>query len=394
MSKNYIKKTDVGSLRKRHELLKILNDRFYDLPCPINLNIWWRFGSILGLCLTIQLVSGLFLSVHYVAHRDIAFDSVINIIRNVKKGWIMRRIHANGASIFFICIYIHIARGIYYGSYLDSRVWNIGVLLYLITMAEAFLGYALPWGQISYWGATVVTNMFTVIPLVGEKLCYYIWGGWTVCNATLERFYTFHFIIPFLIVCVAVLHLFYLHENGRNNPLGIKVRSMRISFHPYYTIKDLLGFIVFMIVFIYLVCVEPELLGNVHNYIPADPIKTPVHVIPEWYFIFAYAILRSIPHKAGGVVAIGGAIAILLVIPLLHTGEFRSLSFYPFNQILFWWLIGRFIGLTWAGSRPASEPFIAIGLWFTCTYYFCIIINPLRIWIWDRLVLLGLYNKS
>nr|YP_009681499.1 cytochrome b [Gregariella coralliophaga]QDO71894.1 cytochrome b [Gregariella coralliophaga] len=382
-------KKKVGPLRKRHVLLKILNDSFYDLPCPVNLNVWWSFGSMLGLCLVIQFVSGLLLSVHYTAHEDMAFDSVIHIMRNVKKGWMLRSIHANGASMFFMCIYVHIARGIYYGSYLDVPVWNIGVLLYFMVMAEAFLGYALPWGQMSYWGATVVTNMLTVIPLFGEKLCYYMWGGWTVCNATLQRFYTLHFMLPFLMVCVAVLHLFYLHENGSNNPLGIESDTMCIPFHPFYTVKDLFGFVCFSWVFMYLVCVEPELLGNVHNYTPADSMKTPLDVQPEWYFVFAYSILRSIPHKVGGVVAMGGAIAVLLVIPVMHTGEFRSLCFYPFNQMLFWCLIGSFIGLTWAGSRPAREPFISMGLWFSCSYYVCIILNPLSMWMWDYLLKVG-----
>nr|AFR45255.1 cytochrome b [Mytilus californianus] len=375
-----------GPWRKTNKLVKIMNDSFYDLPCPINLNAWWSFGSMLGLCLVIQLVSGLLLSIHYTADESMAFDSVIHIMRDVKKGWMLRNIHANGSSMFFMCIYAHIGRGLYYGSYLDKTVWFFGVHLLLLTMAEAFLGYTLPWGQMSYWGATVITNMLSVIPVVGTDMLRYVWGGWTVCNATLKRFYTLHFLLPFVMIAFVALHLFFLHEKGSNNPLGIESDSMCVPFHPFYTVKDLFGYVCFMFVFMYLVCVKPEMLGNSLNYWPANPMKTPIHVQPEWYFMFAYAILRSIPHKASGVSTMFMAIVVLYFVPALHTGRSRSLSFYPVNQILFWGLIGTFITLTWIGCRPVREPYIFLGQVFTVSYFSLMLLNPVSLWMWDSII--------
>lgn len=372
--------------RKRHWFLKILTNSLYDLPCPINLNIWWSFGSILGLCLVIQIGTGFMLSFYYVPHADMAFDSVIYITRNVHKGWMIRGIHSNGASIFFICIYAHIGRGLYYGSYLDKSVWNVGVILYLILMAEAFLGYVLPWGQISYWGAVVITSMLTAIPYVGQTIVEWIWGGYVVNTRTLTRFYSFHFILPFLIVVVVMLHLFYLHSKGRNNPLGINSDSMLVPFHPLYTVKDIVGFLCIFWVLMFFVCVKPEILGNVNNYIPADSFKTPIHIQPEWYFLFAYAILRSIPHKAAGILTILASILVLLIVPHIHTGKFRRLCFYPIHQMFFWIFICTFIGLIAIGLRPVIEPLYTGGQIFTALYFTIVLIVPSTLFLWDSLI--------
>nr|AAQ63682.2 cytochrome b [Mytilus galloprovincialis] len=372
--------------RSTNKLVKVMNNSFYDLPCPINLNAWWSFGSMLGLSLVIQLISGLLLSIHYTAHESMAFDSVVHIMRNVEKGWMLRNAHANGSSMFFICIYAHIGRGLYYGSYMDKTVWFFGVHLFLLTMAEAFLGYTLPWGQMSYWGATVITNMLSVIPVVGEGMLRYVWGGWTVCNSTLKRFYTLHFLLPFVMVAFVFLHLFFLHEKGSNNPLGIDSSTMCVPFHPFYSVKDLFGYVCFMFFFMYLVCVDPELLGNHLNYWPANSMKTPIHVQPEWYFMFAYAILRSIPHKAGGVYVMFLSIVVLYLIPSLHSGKYRSLCFYPFNQLVFWVLVASLISLTWIGARPVRAPYIILGQLLSAIYFFSLLPNPLSLWLWDKLV--------
>nr|YP_010317927.1 cytochrome b [Geukensia demissa]QHO63837.1 cytochrome b [Geukensia demissa]UJM44205.1 cytochrome b [Geukensia demissa] len=372
--------------RKRHWLLKVVTGSLYDLPCPINLSVWWSFGSMLGLCLVVQIVSGFMLSLYYVPHSDMAFDSVIYLMRNVHKGWMIRSLHANGASMFFICIYVHICRGLYYGSYLDKGVWNVGVVLYLMLMAEAFLGYVLPWGQMSYWGAVVITSMITVIPYIGSLVVEWLWGGYVVNTRTLTRFYSFHFIIPFLMIVVVMLHFFYLHNKGSNNPLGINSDSMCIPFHPFYTVKDIFGFTCMLWMLMFLVCVKPEMLGNVHNYIPADSMKTPIHIQPEWYFLFAYAILRSIPHKAGGILAMLFSILILLVLPYVHSGKFRSLSFYPVHQLMFWLFICVFIGLTCVGMRPVREPMYTMGQYFTVMYFSLMLLIPFSLFCWDWLI--------
>jgi len=371
--------------RKRNRFLKVLNDRFYDLPCPLNLNAWWRFGSILGLCLGIQVITGVLLAFHYTPHVDIAYDSVIHIIRNVKKGWILRSSHANGASIYFICIYIHIGRGIYYGSYLDKKVWNVGIILYFLIIGEAFFGYSLPWGQISYWGVTVITNFLTVLPK-GKELLHYVWGGWTVCDSTLKRFYTLHIILPFLIFHVILLHLLFLHDNGSNNPLGVESDIMSITFHPWYTVKDLFGFVCFSWVYIYLVTLDPELLGNPVNYIPADTMKTPFHIKPEWYFIWAYTILRSVPWKGPGVASMFIAILVLFFLPYLHNGYFRRIRFYPVGQIMFWGLVATFFGLTWIGNSYVRYPYVEIGRFYRVMYFSLMFFMPTSLWFWDELI--------
>jgi len=329
-------------IRKVHPVLKIVNGALVDLPAPSNLSIWWNFGSLLGLCLGIQILTGLFLAIHYTAHVDLAFNSVVHITRDVSYGWLLRSLHANGASWFFICIYFHIGRGIYYGSFINQHTWNIGVILLFLTMGTAFLGYVLPWGQISFWGATVITNLLSAVPYLGKILVEWVWGGFAVDNATLTRFFALHFLLPFAILAMTILHLLFLHETGSNNPLGLNRDGEKIPFHSYYSFKDLVGFLILLFLLSALVLFSPQLLTDPENFIPANPLVTPVHIQPEWYFLFAYAILRSIPNKLGGVVALVAAVAILFIIPLTHQGKFRTTSFYPLNQILFWTFVGIF----------------------------------------------------
>nr|QJD26716.1 cytochrome b [Cymbiola nobilis] len=373
-------------MRKVHPILKVLNGAFIDLPAPSNLSVWWNFGSLLGLCLVIQIGTGLFLAMHYTAHVDLAFNSVMHISRDVSYGWLLRAIHANGGSWFFICLYLHVGRGMYYGSYMYLHTWNIGVILLIITMATAFLGYVLPWGQMSFWGATVITNLLSAIPYIGKMLVEWVWGGFAVSNATLTRFFALHFLLPFVIAALAVLHMLFLHETGSNNPLGINSDSEKVPFHSYYTFKDLVGFIFVLYLLMMLVFFAPQLLTDPENFIPANPLVTPVHIQPEWYFLFAYAILRSIPNKLGGVMGLGGSIFILFILPYVHLAKFRSMAFYPLNQILFWFYIGIFFILTWIGSCPVETPYEQIGQVFTAFYFFYFMINPLVQWLWDKIL--------
>ena len=365
-----------------------------DLPAPLNLSRWWNFGSLLGLCLGIQIVTGLFLAIHYTRDIGLAFDSVIHITRDVNYGWLLRLIHANGASFFFICLYCHIGRGIYYGSYLYQEVWNIGMIIFLLTMATAFLGYVLPWGQISFWGATVITNLISAIPYIGKIVVEWVWGGFAVDNATLRRFYAFHFLFPFIIAFLVVLHLLFLHETGSNNPLGLNSNTRKIPFHFYYTRKDIVGFLVIIMIFTFIVMFFPMLLTDPENFIPANPLVTPVHIQPEWYFLFAYAILRSIPNKLGGVIALVASVAIPLIIPILHIGKSKGLEFYPFNQLLFWSFIGLFLLLTWIGACPVEDPFIRVGQVLTVMYFLFFFLSPLAQKGWDLfLAYYGLINR-
>nr|NP_659312.1 cytochrome b [Macroscelides proboscideus]Q8LWU4.1 RecName: Full=Cytochrome b; AltName: Full=Complex III subunit 3; AltName: Full=Complex III subunit III; AltName: Full=Cytochrome b-c1 complex subunit 3; AltName: Full=Ubiquinol-cytochrome-c reductase complex cytochrome b subunit [Macroscelides proboscideus]CAD13407.1 cytochrome b [Macroscelides proboscideus] len=362
------------NIRKSHPLLKILNHSFVDLPAPSNISSWWNFGSLLGMCLIIQILTGLFLAMHYTSDTMTAFSSVTHICRDVNYGWLIRYVHANGASLFFICLFIHAGRGIYYGSYLYSETWNIGVVLLFITMATAFVGYVLPWGQMSFWGATVITNLLSAIPYVGSTLVEWIWGGFSVDKATLTRFFAFHFILPFIIAALAMVHLLFLHETGSNNPLGLISDSDKIPFHPYYTIKDLLGMLLTILLLTGLVLFSPDLLGDPDNYTPANPLNTPPHIKPEWYFLFAYAILRSIPNKLGGVVALVMSILILAIMPLLHTSKHRSLMFRPISQCLFWILVADMLTLTWIGGQPVEDPFITIGQVASILYFLLILV--------------------
>lgn len=373
-------------IRKVHPVLKVINGALIDLPAPRNLSIWWNFGSLLGLCLGIQIVTGLFLAIHYTAHVDLAFNSVIHITRDVTYGWLLRSIHANGGSWFFICIYFHIGRGMYYGSYLAQHTWNTGVILLFLTMATAFLGYVLPWGQISFWGATVITNLLSAIPYVGKIMVEWVWGGFAVDNATLTRFFALHFLLPFAIAGLVVLHLLFLHETGSNNPLGLNRDGEKVPFHSYYSFKDLVGFLIMLFLLALLVLFSPQLLTDPENFIPANPLVTPVHIQPEWYFLFAYAILRSIPNKLGGVIGLVGSIAILFILPFSHLGKFRSLAFYPINQVLFWSLVGIFLVLTWIGSCPVETPYEQVGQVFTALYFLYFVLRPLTQLLWDKIL--------
>lgn len=373
-------------LRKNHPLLKIANGAVVDLPTPANISILWNFGSLLGLCLIVQIATGLFLAIHYTPHIDLAFSSVTHICRDVNYGWLLRTIHANGASFFFICLYIHIGRGIYYGSFLYLHTWSVGVIILFLVMATAFLGYVLPWGQISFWGATVITNLFSAIPYIGTELVQWIWGGFAVDNATLTRFFTFHFLFPFAVAAASIIHILFLHQTGSNNPLGISSQIEKVPFHPYFSFKDIVGFAVIITGLVILSLLNPYLLRDPDNFIPANPLVTPAHIQPEWYFLFAYAILRSIPNKLGGVIALAISVAILFILPFTHKTKFRRLNFYPLNQILFWCLVASVILLTWIGARPVEDPYILTGQILTTLYFTFYIINPLSLIIWDKLI--------
>nr|YP_008815360.1 cytochrome b [Pristis clavata]AEL97328.1 cytochrome b [Pristis clavata]AGW52247.1 cytochrome b [Pristis clavata] len=375
------------NIRKTHPLFKIINHALIDLPAPINISIWWNFGSLLGLCLIIQILTGLFLAMHYTADITTAFSSVAHICRDVNYGWLIRNIHANGASMFFICVYLHIARGLYYGSYLYKETWNIGVMLLFLLMATAFVGYVLPWGQMSFWGATVITNLLSAFPYIGDTLVQWIWGGFSVDNATLTRFFAFHFLLPFVITALTLIHILFLHETGSNNPMGLNSNMDKIPFHPYYTYKDLLGFFILISLLTLLALFLPNILGDTENFIPANPLITPPHIKPEWYFLFAYAILRSIPNKLGGVLALIFSIFILMLIPLLHTSKQRSSTFRPITQILFWTLVANTIILTWIGGQPVEQPFIIIGQIASITYFsLFLILLPIAGW-WENKML-------
>nr|ACB47341.1 cytochrome b [Echiichthys vipera]ACB47342.1 cytochrome b [Echiichthys vipera] len=377
----------MANLRKTHPLIKIMNDALIDLPAPVNLSTWWNFGSLLGLCLITQVLTGLFLAMHYTADIATAFSSVTHICRDVNYGWLIRNLHANGASFFFICIYMHIGRGLYYGSYLYKETWNIGVVLLLLVMMTAFVGYVLPWGQMSFWGATVITNLLSAVPYIGNTLVQWIWGGFSVDNATLTRFFAFHFLFPFVVAGATVLHLLFLHEQGSNNPLGLTSNTDKISFHPYYSLKDALGFAVFIMALLSLALFSPNLLGDPDNFTPANPLVTPPHIKPEWYFLFAYAILRSIPNKLGGVLALLASILILMVVPALHTSKQRAITFRPLSQLLFWTLIADVAILTWIGGMPVEHPFIIIGQIASFLYFLLfLVLFPTAAWVENKVL--------
>nr|YP_006883445.1 cytochrome b [Babina adenopleura]AFL65910.1 cytochrome b [Babina adenopleura] len=367
------------TIRKSHPLIKIVNSSFIDLPSPANISSWWNFGSLLGLCLIAQITTGLFLAMHYTADTSLAFSSVAHICRDVNNGWLLRNVHANGASFFFICIYLHIGRGLYYGSYLYKETWNIGVILLLLVMATAFVGYVLPWGQMSFWGATVITNLLSAAPYIGSDLVQWIWGGFSVDNATLTRFFTFHFILPFIIAAASMIHLLFLHQTGSSNPTGLNSNFDKVTFHPYFSYKDLFGFTILLGALAALSTFAPNLLGDPDNFTPANPLVTPPHIKPEWYFLFAYAILRSIPNKLGGVLALLFSILVLFLMPITHTSKLRSLTFRPIAKILFWTLIANTAVLTWIGGQPVEDPFVTIGQVASGLYFliFVLLIPPL-----------------
>nr|YP_009142226.1 cytochrome b [Hasora vitta]AKG64489.1 cytochrome b [Hasora vitta]QGG43681.1 cytochrome b [Hasora vitta] len=373
-------------LRKTHPIFKIINNSLIDLPSPSNISAWWNFGSLLALCLIIQIVTGLFLTMYYTANIELAFYSVNYICRNVNYGWLIRTLHANGASFFFICIYLHIGRGIYYESFNLKYTWMIGVMILFLLMATAFMGYVLPWGQMSFWGATVITNLLSAIPYLGTMLVQWIWGGFAVDNATLTRFYSFHFLFPFIILMLTMIHLLFLHQTGSNNPLGINSNLDKIPFHPFFTFKDLIGFITLLFILIMLTLTNPYLLGDPDNFIPANPLVTPIHIQPEWYFLFAYAILRSIPNKLGGVIALVLSILILIILPMTFNKKIQGIQFYPINQLLFWTMVSTVILLTWIGARPVEDPYVITGQILTLLYFSYFIINPIINKLWDKLI--------
>jgi ubiquinol-cytochrome c reductase cytochrome b subunit len=360
-------------------LLSFVDSHIIDYPTPINLNYLWSFGSAAGLCLVIQIATGIFLAMHYTPHIDLAFDSVEHIMRDVQNGWLIRYAHANGASMFFIVVYCHIFRGLYYGSYIypRGRLWASGVVIFLLMMATAFMGYVLPWGQMSFWGATVITNLFSAIPFVGGSIVEWLWGGFSVSNATLNRFFSLHYLMPFVIAGVVIVHLALLHKDGSNNPLGLNTNVDTISFYPYYYVKDLFAFFIFAFVFAFFVFFYPNLMGHPDNYIPANPLVTPAHIVPEWYFLPFYAILRSIPDKLGGVVAMVSAILVLLLLPIINTSKVRSSKFRPIFSVAYWFLVSDFLILGWIGQKPVETPFIEIGMGATLFYFlFFLVLVP------------------
>ena len=360
-----------GSRLNKNFILSFVSSHIVDYPTPTNLNYLWSFGSTAGLCLVIQIISGIFLAMHYTPHIDYAFDSVEHIMRDVNNGWLIRYTHANGASMFFIVVYCHIFRGLYFGSYIKPRgaLWASGVIIFLLMMATAFMGYVLPWGQMSFWGATVITNLFSAIPVVGDSIVTWLWGGFSVGNATLNRFFSLHYLMPFVIVGAVIVHLSLLHKDGSNNPLGINNTVDTVSFYPYFYVKDLFSFFIFAFVFGLLVFFYPNALGHPDNYIPANPMSTPAHIVPEWYFLPFYAILRSIPDKLGGVVAMISAILVLLLLPLTNTAEVRSGKFRPIFAFSFWFLVSDFLLLGWIGQKPVESPYIEIGMGATIFYF-------------------------
>nr|WAX39179.1 cytochrome b [Anaplecta sp. 5 ZQW-2020] len=371
-------------LRKTHAMMKIINNSLIDLPTPSNISTWWNFGSLLGTCLMIQIITGLFLAMHYTPNIEMAFSSINHICRDVNYGWLLRTLHANGASMFFVCIYLHVGRGMYYGSYKLIQTWTIGVMILFLTMATAFMGYVLPWGQMSFWGATVITNLLSAIPYLGTELVQWVWGGFAVDNATLNRFFTFHFLLPFIISATVMIHLMFLHQTGSNNPLGINSNLDKIPFHPYFTTKDIMGIMVMIMMLVMLTLMNPYLLGDPDNFIPANPLVTPIHIQPEWYFLFAYAILRSIPNKLGGVMALIMSIAILFMLPM-NKSKFQGMQFYPINQTMFWVMTNTVLLLTWIGARPVEDPYIMVGQVLTIIYFMYFITNPLMTYLWDKM---------
>lgn len=369
---------------KMAQIIPIINNISY-LPSPKSINLWWNYGSLLGICLGSQILTGVFLAMHYSNDVIIAFERVSHIMRDVNGGWMLRTLHANGARIFFISLYLHVGRGLYYGSYHLLHVWGVGVSVLFIRIATAFLGYVLPWGQMSFWGTTVITNLISAIPYVGNDIVVWLWGGFAVDNATLTRFFTFHFLFPFIIAALVIVHIFFLHSTGSNNPLGLFLQIQKISFHPLFTTKDLLGgvliFFNLAIVCIYI----PWKIGDPENFIPANPLVTPTHIQPEWYFLFAYAILRSIPNKLGGVIALVASVVILLIITIApNTGQ-RSAGFVPIKKAMFWRICAVFFILTWIGARPVEAPYIIIGQISTCVYFFLFICFPFLKIFWFQL---------
>jgi quinol-cytochrome oxidoreductase complex cytochrome b subunit len=365
---------------KTNPLLTIVNSYLIDGPLPSNLTYFYNFGFLLGICLTVQLVTGILVAMHYTAQVDLAFLSVEHLMRDVSSGWFLRYLHANGASLFFMVVYVHIARGLYYASYVPPRslLWRVGVILFVLMMATAFLGYVLPWGQMSFWGATVITNLLSAIPWIGNEVVQFIWGGYSVDNPTLNRFYSLHYLLPFVISAFVVIHLILLHDRGGGNPLGISSEVDKLPFHPYYSLKDMYGMLMMFGVLIYFLFYDPNVLGHPDNYIPANPLVTPNHIVPEWYFLPFYAILRAIPNKLGGVLAMFGAIGILFFLPSLYKARLRTAAFQPVLKGVFWVFAANFVFLGWLGSQPVADPYPLLAFICTLIYFaYFLIVLPL-----------------
>jgi quinol-cytochrome oxidoreductase complex cytochrome b subunit len=360
----------------KNYLLALVSNHIIYYPTPITLTYAWSFGALAGICLVIQMLSGIFLAMHYTPHIDLAFSSVEHIMRDVNNGWLIRYIHANGASMFFIVVYFHIFRGLYYGSYMTPRelLWCSGVILFILMMATAFTGYVLPWGQMSFWGATVITSLVTVIPVAGQPLVEWLWGGYTVNNPTLNRFFSFHFCLPFIIAGLTLIHLALLHKEGSNSPIGSDTGVDDIPFYPYFFSKDLFAFFCFMFFFSIFIFYFPNVLNHPDNCIPADPYKTPAHVVPEWYFLPFYAILRSIPHKAGGISAMGGSIIVLFLIPFINSSEIRNTTYRPLFKIFYWLFVADYAVLLWLGQKPVKDTYVIAGQLATMYYFFFFLI--------------------
>nr|YP_010199542.1 apocytochrome b [Crassiphycus birdiae]UAD89400.1 apocytochrome b [Crassiphycus birdiae] len=355
----------------KRPIISIVNEHLIDYPTPINIHYAWNFGFLAAMCLIIQIITGIFLAMHYTPHVELAFASVEHIMRDVNYGWLLRYAHSNGASMFFIVVYVHIFRGLYFSSYTKPRhwVWVIGVIIFLLMIITAFIGYVLPWGQMSLWGATVITNLVSAVPLIGDSIVTWLWGGFSVDNATLNRFFSLHYLLPFIIAAASLIHLAVLHQDGSGNPLGIDSNVDKVSMFPYFIYKDLLGLLVFILFFSLFIYFSPNILGHSDNYIEANPMVTPAHIVPEWYFLPFYAILRSIPHKLGGVVAMISAILVLALLPWIHSTEIRSSRFRPVYRFLYWTMLGCCLVLGWIGGMPVEEPFVLIGQ-VASIYYF------------------------
>jgi ubiquinol-cytochrome c reductase cytochrome b subunit len=380
----------------KRPIINVVNNHLVDYPTPINFNYWYNFGLLSAVCLGIQLLTGIFLAMHYTPHIDYAWLSVEHIMRDVNYGWLIRYMHANGASMFFIMVYIHLLRGLYYGSYKSPRglVWVIGVVILILMMATGFIGYVLPWGQMSFWAATVITNLFSAIPGIGLPLVEFIWGGFAVDNATLNRFFSLHYLLPFVLLGLVMLHIAALHQEGSSNPLGLHGKDIdKIDFYPYFYVKDLFGFICFTVFFSYFLFFDPNVLGHPDNYIAANPMVTPAHIVPEWYFLPYYAILRSIPDKLGGVIAMGLSLVTLAFLPLVNTSNIRSSFFRPLHRYCFWIWVGNAIVLGWIGGNPVEDPYILIGQLATVVYFAYLLVIIPALGLLERLLIENKLNR-
>nr|ATN42483.1 cytochrome b [Calophya schini] len=372
--------------KKKNMLVNSFYNSLISLPTPSSINILWNFGSLLGLMLIIQIASGIFLAMHFSASTTLAFESLIHICRDVNNGWLLRIMHSNGASFFFIFVYLHIGRGIYFNSSIFKKTWISGVIILFLLMGTAFLGYVLPWGQMSFWGATVITNLLSAIPYLGQILVQWLWGGFAVDNPTLTRFFTLHFMLPFILSGVILVHLIFLHETGSSNPLGTPLNNDKIPFYPYFLIKDFMGYIIFMMSFLMLIMYYPYMLNDPDNFIPANPLSTPLHIQPEWYFLFAYSILRAIPNKLGGVVALVTSILILMTLSFMKSPTMKTFSFYPITQHVFWIWININIMLTWIGMKPVEDPYILLSQILTILYFVMFFSMPITQQAWDKIM--------